>query len=76
MRKDIFGTDVLDPAASAVARLLADADVKPSQLPGGRTALKAQTLLHRRPVAAIKKPAAEKGKKVLPFHLGGQNSVA
>jgi len=41
---------------------LKEANAKANSLPGGRTALKAVTMLHRKPVAAavMKKPAAEK----------------
>ena len=61
--KEVFGEDEPEDAeAIEVAELLKEANAKANSLPGGRTALKAVTMLHRKPAvsAAMKRLAAKK----------------
>ena len=57
--EDCSGERVLDGTADKIARLLSDADSASSAMPGGRAALKAVTLMFRKPAGAMKKPAAK-----------------
>ena len=58
--QDCSGERVLDGTAEKIARLLSDADSASSAMPGGRAALKAVTLMFRKPAGAMKKPAAKR----------------